>query len=244
MENKFVPVLVALVIVASFAVGLLYGKVSVYEKGLAGSGGVVGTQNQGAQAGDTQQQPPEITQLTDEQWKQITEGDVPTRGDKKAKVVMVEFTDYECPFCGRYYTDTYTQLVKDYVDTGKVLYLSRDLPLPFHPNAKPGALAARCAGEQNKYFEMHDQLFANQAAWTTGDAKAKFVEYAGSLGLNTNQFTTCYDSGKYNEAIDQDAALATQVGATGTPTFFINGEKIVGAQPYATFKTALDAALQ
>lgn len=240
MKDKVIPVLVVLLVAAAFAVGLLYGKVSVYEKGATKAA------VQEAAAGDTAQAPQAIPTegpLTDDQWNKVVAGAALVKGDKDAKVTVVEFTDYQCPFCERYFTETYTQLEKDYIDTGKIRYIMRDLPLPFHPNAKPAALAARCAGEQDKYWEMHDVLFAKQSEWSEGEPKEKFSGYAKDLGLNANQFASCFDDGKYNEAIDADAALASEVGASGTPTFMINGEKIVGAQPLNVFKQAIDKAL-
>ncbi|PJF38539.1 MAG: thioredoxin, partial [Phototrophicales bacterium] len=183
--------------------------------------------------------------LTDEQWNKVADFDAAAayKGNKDAKVVMVEFTDYECPFCARYFSDSYKSIVEKYVDTNKIAYINRDLPLSFHKSAESAALAARCAGDQGKYYEMHDLLFENQTEWTTGDARDAFVKYAGDLGLNTAEFESCYDNGKFVEEIKADAALASSVGANGTPTFFINGEKLVGAQPIATFEQAIEAAL-
>lgn len=174
----------------------------------------------------------------------MIDGAVAVKGPKNAKVTIAEFTDYQCPFCEQYYTQTEQQLLKDYVDSGKVQYVIHDYPLSFHPNAKPGALAARCAGEQGKYWDMHAQLFGNQNEWVNmADAKPKFSEYAGKLGLNVTQFNACVTSGKYNNQIDADETFGSSVSVSGTPTFYINGKQLVGAQPYSAFQTELDAAL-
>lgn len=240
MRDKVIPVLVVLVIIAAFTVGYLYGKVSVYEKG----GAAVALKNGTQQQAQAPQAEPTEGPLSDDQWNKALAKAEYVKGNKKAPVTIVEFTDFQCPYCSRYYTDTYGQIMKDYVDTGKVQYISRDLPLPFHPNAKPAALASRCAGDQNKYWEMHDKLFMAQSEWSEAtDPKDKFIGYAQDLGLNQGKFTTCYTSGKYNEAIAADSALAAEVGAQGTPTFIINGQKVVGAQPYSEFKKVLDEKL-
>jgi protein-disulfide isomerase len=241
MKDKLVPFLVVLVVLAAFAVGMMYGKVSVYEKGGATTGTSAGT------TGDTQQAAapiPDEVELTEELWNEIITDPVAAKGPEDAAVTMVEFTDYQCPFCSRFYSDTYeSTIAPDYVDSGKIRYVVRDLPLSFHPYAKNGAVAARCSGEQDKYFEMHDMLFAKQDEWTASDPKEVFEGYASDMGLNVSAFATCYESGKFDEAINSDLTLAAKVGATGTPTFFINGTKVVGAQPTTVFTASLDGAL-
>jgi protein-disulfide isomerase len=244
LKDKLIFLLVFLVILGSLAVGYLYGKVSVYEKGA-----VVAKAGQAAQpTGDTAAQQaaaqPQTTDLTADQWSNLISKAEFAKGPKDAKVTMVEFTDYQCPFCERYYTDSFGKIMKDYVDTGKVRYISMDLPLPFHPNAKPAALAARCAADQNKYWEMHDILFERQTEWSEGDPTAKFEGYAKQLGLNTNKFTQCVSSGQFNKEIEASSQLAQTIGANGTPTFYVNGKQVVGAQPYTEFQKALDTALQ
>jgi len=161
-------------------------------------------------------------------------------GDKNAPVTIVEFSDYECPFCGRFYSQTEGQIKSEYIDTGKVKLIYRDFPLlRLHKNAQKAAEAAECAGEQDKYYEMHDMLFENGV---TGGVTT-FKGYAKSLGLDTAKFDKCLDSGAMTKEIAKDVADAQAVGVQGTPAFYINGKLISGAQPYSVFKTAIDSAL-
>ena len=176
-------------------------------------------------------------------------GKEPFKGASNAKVAVIEFSDFQCPFCGRYDKDTYPQLIKEYVDSGKVKYVWRDYPLDFHKNAEKAAEAAHCAGEQGKFWEMHDRLFANQQNIEPAD----LPKHAEALGLVPGLFQQCLDSGRYADEIKKDIAAAGTVGISGTPSFLIgvvqpNGsvkitKKLVGAKPYAEFKTALDALL-
>ena len=167
------------------------------------------------------------------------------KGSADSPVVMIEFSDFQCPFCGSFYSNTLPQIKSQYIDTGKVQLVYRDFPLSFHPEAKPGALAAECANEQGKFWEMHDKIFENQTSMGTASYKA----WAAELGLNAEQFNSCYDSGKYNTEIDEDFSDGAAAGVSGTPTFFIGPrdgpvQKVVGAQAFAAFKAAIDSALE
>jgi protein-disulfide isomerase len=174
----------------------------------------------------------------------------PARGAKAARVAIVEYSDFQCPFCGTYARETYSLIEENYIKTGKVKYFFRDLPLPMHPNAFPAAQAARCAGDQGKFWEMHDRLFANQNALSALD----LFKHAQALALDTAQFNQCLMSGKYTNAIRRSVSEAEGYGINGTPAFMIgvigpNGEQltikkvIVGAEPYESFKAALDELL-
>jgi protein-disulfide isomerase len=173
----------------------------------------------------------------------------PFKGAANAKVALIEFSDFQCPFCGKYDKETYPQIVKDYVDTGKIKYVWRDYPLDFHQNAAKAAEAAHCAGEQGRFWEMHDRLFANQQSIAAED----LPKHAEALQLNASLFQQCLDSGRFAADIKKDITDASNAGVSGTPTFFIgivqpNGsvkavKKLVGTKPYATFKDAIDPLL-
>ena len=179
-----------------------------------------------------------------------TEGD-PSKGNKNAKLTLIEFSEYQCPFCGRHVRDTYPQLDKDYIQTGKVKYVFRDLPLEsIHKNAFKAAEASHCAGEQNKYWEMHDRLFANQNSLES----AMLTAHAQAVGADTKKFQACLDSGKYAADIRKDIAEANKYGITGTPTSVIGltqpGDpkikvlKVIrGAQNISAFRETLDGLL-
>jgi protein-disulfide isomerase len=177
-------------------------------------------------------------------------GTRPSRGGSAAKVTLVEFSDYQCPDCGRHVRETDPQLEKEYVQTGKVRSVFFDMPLEsMHKSAFKAAEATRCAGDQGKYWEMHDRLFANQQALEPWSAHAK------ALGLDVAAFETCMNSDTYAAAIRSDLAMAQKLGINVTPTFLVaandptdptkvKGLTLVrGAQPLATFKTEIDRAL-
>jgi protein-disulfide isomerase len=173
----------------------------------------------------------------------------PFKGDRNAKLTLVEFTDYQCPFCGRYVRQTLPQIDKDYVQSGKVRYVLLDFPLEsIHPQALKAAEAARCAGEQAKYWEMHDRLFADQQALGLKDLS----EHAQALGLDSSKFQQCLDGGTYAAKIRANQAEGQRAGVRGTPAFFLGlsdpadpakvkvMRMISGAQSYPAFQAALD----
>ena len=164
-------------------------------------------------------------------------GDAPVKGASGAKVTVIEFSDFQCPFCSRV-NPTLKQIEDDY--KGKIKIAFRNLPLPFHDKAHLAAEAALAANEQGKFWPMHDKLFANQQALD----RPNLDKYAQELGLNMSKFTAALDSGKFKDKVDQDAKEGASFGATGTPTFFINGTRLVGAQPPEKFKEVIDAELK
>jgi len=173
----------------------------------------------------------------------VSVDDDPAKGSEKAPVIIVEFTDYQCPFCKRYATETLPQIVKDYVDTGKVRYVLRDFPLGSHTGAGPAANAAECLREQggdDMYFQFHDVLFENQADLSV----EKLKEYASDFDIDSAQFADCVDNNKFAEEIGKDFSDGNSYGVRGTPAFFVNGELLAGAQPYENFKAAIDKALE
>ncbi len=174
-------------------------------------------------------------------------------GNANAPVVIVEFSDYQCPFCRSWAENVKGSLQTDYIDTGKVKLAYKDFPLSFHPMAPTYATAARCAGEQNKYWEMHDKIYSEQAKFGSGTVstvtKDNIKTWAADLGLNATAFNTCLDSDKFSAQIQTNMREGSRVGVSGTPSFFIGkaggtGQLIVGAQPYTVFQAAIDAALQ
>jgi protein-disulfide isomerase len=182
--------------------------------------------------------------------QQITKANVSiegayTMGSKDAPLTMVEFTDFQCPFCQRFHVQTFAELKKNYIDTGKLRFVSRDLPLDFHPNALQAAQAGRCAGEQGQFWAMRDRMNANPEKLDMDS----LAEYALDLKLNVGNFRSCVDSGKYKNAIRSDSQTAEKIGANGTPSFVlgkstpdgVDGELIIGALPYEVFDQKLKA---
>lgn len=170
-------------------------------------------------------------------------GDMPILGDPGAPVLVVEWSDYQCPFCGRFFNETEPQIIEEYVNTGKVQFAYRDFAF-LGPESIAAAVAGRCANEQGKFWEYHDALFEAQNGENQGtfeDASLKSI--AANLGLNTGQFNSCLDSRKYEDDVTADTSAGREAGVSGTPTTFINGRKLEGAQPYVQFKTVIDEEL-
>ena len=174
----------------------------------------------------------------------------PDLGEKTAKVTMVEFSDYQCPFCGRYATQTMAQVIDEYVKTGKVHYVFRNFPLEqIHANAEKAAEAAACAGDQGKYWEAHDRFFKNQSALDAKEMKG----HAVVLGLDPEKFQQCLDTGKYAAKVKADLAEGQKYNVRGTPAFFFGTEVkdsklhavkfLSGAQPIDKFKEVIDGLL-
>lgn len=237
-------VLIALLIVASFFLGSLYTKVQYLEKGGSRDAKAVKTLPQ-----TTPQAPQQAGS------KEVSVDNDPVLGDKNAPITMIEFVDYECPFCKRFADETLSQIKSEYVDTRKVKLVMRDLPLSFHQNAHKESQAAECAREQGgdtAYFKYHDEIFKRTTSNGTGLALDQLSVIANDIGLNGSALQKCLDSEKYKAEVDKDLADASLYGANGTPSFFIGksdssgkfqGTILVGAQPYASFKAALDAEL-
>jgi protein-disulfide isomerase len=185
-----------------------------------------------------QQQQPQITRVTS-----VNIDGAPIKGKPNAPITMVEFADFQCPFCSRFASDTLQHLVKNYVDTGKIKFVYKEYPLPFHLNAQPAAMAAECANEQGGFWPFHDKLYATQTTWENQDSatvKKTFKQYAVSLRLNAASFNSCMDSNKYADKIQKQSTEGLQYGVDGTPTFYIGNNKagytqIVGAQPVTSF---------
>lgn len=159
-----------------------------------------------------------------------------TRGSDAAPVTILEFSDFQCPFCKRA-QDTLEQVMREF--PGRVRIVFKDFPLDFHPGARPAALAARCAGAGGRFWEYHDLLFVAQPDFERED----LLRYAERIGLERASFAECLDSARFRDAVEQDMTEGRALGITGTPTFFVNGRRLVGAMPVEAFREAVRAAL-
>ena len=182
----------------------------------------------------------------------ISADDDPVIGNPDAPITIIEFTDFQCPFCARFHTQTLPLIFEEYIEQGKVKLVVRDFPIQsIHPNAVPAAVASECANEQGKVKEMHDMLFYNQNQWSgqeTADALSLFSQYATEIQLDQEIFDSCLTSGKYIEEIENDLNDGREYGVSGTPGFFIGNDQIgfvqlKGAQPFDVFKKVIDAQL-
>ena len=176
----------------------------------------------------------------------------PVIGDPNAPISIIEFSDFQCPFCARFHIQTLPSILEEYVDQGKVKLIFRDFPIQnIHPNALPASVAAECANEQGKFKEMHDKLFDNQKKWSgleTANAMLLFSKYALEIGLEQEIFDSCLTNGKYIEEIRNDLNDGRNYGVSGTPGFFIGNDQVgyvelKGAQPFESFKKVIDAQL-
>ncbi|MFH0890822.1 MAG: thioredoxin domain-containing protein [Candidatus Liptonbacteria bacterium] len=168
-------------------------------------------------------------------------------GNKDAKVTFIEYGDYQCPFCGRFFTQIEADLIDDYVKTGKVKFIYRDLAF-LGPESVAAAEAAECSKDQNKFWQFHDAIYAEEIKdgqeHNNNLTKELFIKLAKQVGMNADEFTKCYVDKKYSKIVADNVRAAQNAGINSTPTSFINDQKISGAQPYATFTAAIDALLK
>jgi protein-disulfide isomerase len=234
--DRLLPGLLIVIVLMAFGMGIMWTKLQSLEKG-----GAIANNAQPAAANPAAVAAPAPTEISSDQFKELIEkGDPPTLGKSNAKVTIVEFSDLQCPFCKQFADQTFSQIKKEYVDTGKVRVVFRHFPLrSIHPVAYPAALASECAKEQGKFWEYHDETYKNQASLTPDSLKL----YAKTIGLNAAKFDSCLDSEKYKNLVSDDETLANGVGVNGTPAFFVNGKLISGAQPFDAFKAAIDPLL-
>jgi len=224
----------SVLVVLAFAVGILVGYVA-WGRGT--------TVTAAAPAAVAAQQPsgpvveaPQPTQSPYTRYEIPTEG-YPSLGPDDAEIVIVEFSDYQCPFCRRFHDETYQQLLDAY--PGQIRFVYRNLPLTsIHPSAMPAAIASLCANDQNKYWEFHEKLFSSETL-----DEVTYIQYATDLGLDVETFTACLTSGSHDEFIQQDMNFSLDLGVQSTPTFFVNGLAIVGAQPLVNFQQIIDKEL-
>lgn len=196
---------------------------------------------------------PVLTQPTIPSVIQVSLDDDPVKGDPDAPLTIVEFSDFQCPFCLRFVQQTLPLIEEHYIDTGKVKFVYRDMPLyNLHPNVGPVHIASECADEQGKFWEYHDKIFENQTEWqrlAPSDIQVTLKQYASDLDLNMADFDVCMQSQVIADEIAQDLLDGQTYGATGTPAFFIGNEengfvKVVGAQPYVVFQNVIDDQLK
>ena len=194
-------------------------------------------------------QPQASTQGPSQLPKIISIDDDPIRGDPNAKITIVEFSDFQCPFCAKFHTDTLPLLMQNYINTGKANLVYRDFPIEsIHPNAVPAAHASECADDQGKFWEMHDMIFENQRNWQNLEVLESvdlFKKYALDIGINGDEFDSCMSTAKHIDEIRKDLEDGQTYGVTGTPGFFVGNEevgftKIIGAQPFSSFQRVID----
>jgi protein-disulfide isomerase len=231
-----VLIAILLSIINTFNIMSLSGKIAALTNNQINTGNIRETQPLRGDQPIANQQPPQPQRI------EVSLDDDPVKGSPNAKVTIVVFSDFQCPFCQRFALQTLPQIEEKYIKTGKVKLVYRDFPLSFHQYAQKAAEAAECADEQGKFWEYHDILFQKLSEWAAV-GESKFKEYAQQLGLDTQKFNQCLDSGKYASEVQKDYNDGLKYGVSGTPTFFINGIKVIGAQPYSVFEQIIEEEL-
>jgi len=240
--DRFLPVSI---IIAAVVIGgsILFS--ALYKGSGFGAGAVGAAVQQGQQQGTAPQQP-----VVAQNAMVLSPRDA-ILGNQNAKVTIVEYGDYQCPFCTRFFSQSEPQLVQNYVQTGKVRMVFRDFAF-LGVESTAAAQAAQCANDQGKLWAYHDALYAakvadEQKGGNENDGfynRAEFVKLAQQVGLDANTFASCIDSNKEAAYVAQEKTSAGAVGVNSTPTFYVNGQQILGAQPYSQFQTMIDAALK
>lgn len=188
-----------------------------------------------------QQFVPDNVQVAEELPREVTA--INTVGDPNAPVHIIEYGDFQCPYCFKFWSETEPQLIEEYVNTGKVYFEFRSYPI-LGPESVLAAEGAYCAGDQNKFWEYHDTLFTNLTGENVGNfTQGKLILYAETLNLNLAEFESCLSEGKHKGTLEQDRARADADGVHATPTLIINGFKVEGAQPFDILKDLIEQAL-
>jgi protein-disulfide isomerase len=185
---------------------------------------------------------------SDQQAVETSVDDDAVMGSADAKATIVEFSDYQCPYCRVFWKNTFPQLKSEYIDKGLVRFVYRDFPLDFHEMAQKYAEATECAADQDKFWEMHDKIFAEQEKKGSGTTISGITvddvkKWAQQIGLDSAAFDQCLNSDKYAQEVKDDLADGEKAGVSGTPSFVINGQLLEGAQPFSAFKAVLDKVL-
>ena len=173
--------------------------------------------------------------------------DDPALGDPNARVTIIEFGDYQCPFCRQFWRETFPRLKKEYIDTGKVRFIYRDYPQAVHPEAILSAMAAECADDQGKYYDFHDKVFREQDRRGRDVVRFRAPElkrWAADIKLDTAAFNACLDEERHKDEVSKDFKDLEGLGFEGTPIFFVNGRALVGAHPFATFQKVIEDFLK
>ena len=182
---------------------------------------------------------PILSLLNGEKEESITLAQDPVLGDNQAPITMIEFSDFECPYCALHSKETFPQIKREYIDTGKVKVVFKNFPLPSHRKAQKAAEAGECAFEQGKFWEYKEKLFENQENLSVKNLK----QYARDLGLDSKEFNQCLQSGRFEKEVKQDYQEGQEKSIKGTPTFFINSEVLFGAQPFSEFQKIFEENL-
>lgn len=238
------PVAVSILIGAILVSGSIFYSTSVLTRKLSSTSVSAAPTGAGQVAGAQQNAPTQGTGQPSGPVKVEERSDAPSIGKKNAPLVMYEFSDFQCPFCKQFFTDSFKNLKTKYIDTGKVRLVYRHFPLPFHINAQKSAEAAECANRQGKFEVYHDLLFTNGQPDGSGLDNASLKKYAQTAGLDTAKFNACLDGGDTAEIVKKDMAVGSAVGVTGTPSFVIGDELVVGALPWANFEQTIEAKLK
>ncbi len=229
MDNKHKTIVSLLVAILALSLVNTYGTLIVLKDK------VMISQDQNGNQGNTQ----DNSQPIGQNFVPATVDDDAAKGSDSAPVTIIEFSDFQCPFCEKFFRETLPQIEAKYIQTGKVKLVYRDFPLDGHQFAQKASEAAECAKDQGKFWEYHNKLFQNQNALEVNSLK----QYALALGLNAPQFNQCLDSGSKTAEVQKDYQDGIASGVNGTPGFFINGKLIVGALPYSVFQQEIESAL-
>ncbi len=248
--NNMLKGLITAVAIAAFVGGFSLGTFDNSDSGLTGEElkDILAEMRPAAPQPAIQPAQPSAAQII-----QVSIDDDPFKGNADAPVTIVEFSDFQCPFCLRFYQQTLPSIMENYVDTGKVKFVYRDLPLDsLHANARPAHIASECADEQGKFWDYHDILFDKQTEWSrlsSSDLQSTLTQYATDLGLESASFEACLESDSIADEVNKDSLDAARYGATGTPAFFIGNEengfvKLSGAQPFSAFQLHIENQLE
>lgn len=242
LKSKFAPFYVLLLVVLAFLAGALFQKYQYIKFNAATLGANIQGTAQAAQINQPNNKPQPTVPA---QKVTVDNGHFPVEGDPNAKVTIVAFEDLRCPFCKQWFDNTLPSIKKDYIDTGKAKLYFRQYEFLGDASVLAGN-AAECANDQGKFWDFYNYMYQNQPSEsdTSMFTVDKLTNIAGTLGMDTNQFNSCLSSKKFNSSVSDDLAAGQKAGVSGTPTVFVNGVPIVGAEPYSTFQTAIDAALK